>query len=97
MGHHEGTLQIEYDDISMRTKLILTRFERNFVTLRLNEKAFFKILLGFPPFWDYKPTNTVHVDSLAVYTTEKFITLSTIDKIHMKCEVIDDSAVNGLR
>ena len=26
MGDHEGTLQIEYDDIIMKTKLILTRF-----------------------------------------------------------------------
>ena len=26
MGHHEGTLQIEYDDVSMKTKIFLTRF-----------------------------------------------------------------------
>ena len=26
MGDHEGTRQVEYDDIRMKTKLILTRF-----------------------------------------------------------------------
>ena len=30
MGDHEGTLQIEYDDISMKTRLILTRFKGTF-------------------------------------------------------------------
>ena len=30
MGDHEGTLQIEYDDISMKTNLILTRFGGTF-------------------------------------------------------------------
>ena len=26
VGDHEGTLQTEYDDVSMKTKLILSRF-----------------------------------------------------------------------
>ena len=30
MGHHGGTIQIKYDDISMKTKLILTRFGLTF-------------------------------------------------------------------
>ena len=30
MGYHEGALQVTYDDKSMKTKLILTRFGRNF-------------------------------------------------------------------
>ena len=33
MGDHEGTLQIEYDDISRKSKLISTRFAGNFGTL----------------------------------------------------------------
>ena len=40
MGDHEGTLQIEYDDISMKTKLILTRFGGTFGTLRFDERYF---------------------------------------------------------
>ena len=41
MGDHKRTLQIEYDDITMKTKLILTRFGGNFGTLRFDDKSFF--------------------------------------------------------
>ena len=37
MGDHEGTLQIEYDDITMKTKLISTRFGRMFGTFRFEK------------------------------------------------------------
>ena len=37
MGDHEGTLQIEYDDISMKTKHISTHFAGTFGTLRFDE------------------------------------------------------------
>ena len=40
MGDHEGTLQIEYDDKSMKTKLTLKRFRAKFGTLRFNENLF---------------------------------------------------------
>ena len=50
MGDHEETLKIEYDDISTKTKPILTRFGSTFGKLRFDEKPFFKILLGFTPF-----------------------------------------------
>ena len=39
MGDHEGTIQIEYDDISMKTKLILTPFGSTFGTLISDEKS----------------------------------------------------------
>ena len=32
-----------------------------------------------------------------MYTSDKFLQLSTIDEIHWKCDVIDGSVVNGLR
>ena len=70
MGDHEGTLQIEYDDISMKTKLILTRFGSIIGTLRFNEKSFFHLLLHFTPYWDYKPTNAIHANSPSVYTSD---------------------------
>ena len=49
MGNHEGTLQIEYDDDTMKAKLILTRFGSTFGTLEFDEKSFFETLLGFTP------------------------------------------------
>ena len=40
LGDHEGTIQIEDDDLNKETKLILTRFGGSFGTLRFNEKSF---------------------------------------------------------
>ena len=71
MGYHEGTLQIEYDDISRKTKPILARFESTFGTLRFDGKSFFNTLLGLSPYWDFKPTNAVQDDSPGVETSEK--------------------------
>ena len=50
----------------MKTELILTRFGSTFGTLKFDEKSFFDTLLGFTPFWDYKPTNAFHADSPGV-------------------------------
>ena len=49
LGDHEGTLQIEYDDLDKKVKLILTRFADTFGTLRFDKKSFFHTLLGFTP------------------------------------------------
>ena len=40
MCEHDGALRIEYDDISIKTKFILTRFGGIFGTLCLDEKFF---------------------------------------------------------
>ena len=71
LGDHEGTLQIEYDDIHKKTKLVLTRFGSTFGTLRFDKKSFFNTLLGFTPYWDSKPTNAFNADALGVYTSVK--------------------------
>ena len=62
MGNHEGTLQNEHDEISMKTKLILTRFGSTIGTIGFDEKSFFKTLSGFSLFWDYKLTIARHVE-----------------------------------
>ena len=49
-GDHEGTLQIEYDDVFMKTKLILIPFGSTFGTLRFVERSFFDTFLGFTPY-----------------------------------------------
>ena len=55
-GHSE-ILQIEYDDITMKTKIIL-KFKNNgkgvfgLGTVRFDERYFFHTLLGFEPYWD---------------------------------------------
>ena len=97
-GDLEGTLKIEYDDLNKKTKPILTRFGMTFGTLRFDEHSFFNTLLGFDPYWDYKPTNAIHADSPGVYTNDKvFLNLNTIIKIHLNCDAIDGSFQNGVR
>ena len=98
LGDHEGTLQIEYDDLNKKVKLILTRFGDTFATLRFDKKSFFHTLLGFTPYWDYKPTNAFFADAPGVYTSDKIIlNLNTIYKIHLKCDIIDGSVQDGVR
>ena len=93
LGDHAGTLQIAYDDLDKKVKLILTRFSGTFGTLRFGEKSFFHTLLGFEPYWDYKPTN-----GEGVYTSDKIIlNLNTINKIHLKCDCVDGSVQVGVR
>ena len=75
----------------------MTRFGATFGKLSFDEKSFLNILLGFTPYWDYEPTNAIHADSPGVYSSEKILNLSTINKIHIKCDVIDGSVVNGIR
>ena len=96
MGDHEGTIEIDYDDIIVKTKLILTRFGLTFGVLRFDGQ-FFSTLVGFTPYCDYKPTNAIHADSPGVYTSEKILSFCTLDKIHLKCDVIDGSVVNRIR
>ena len=59
-------------------------------------KNFFYTLLGFTPYWDYKPTNAVHTGSPVVYTSDKILNLNTVNKIHLKCDVFDGSILSGL-
>ena len=98
LGDHEGTIKIEYDDLKKKAKLTLTRFGSTFGTLRFDQKSFFHTILGFDPYWDYKPTNAIHADSPGVYTSDKIIlNLNTINKIHLKCDCIDGSIQDGVR
>ena len=81
----------------MKTKLILTRLGSHFGKLRFDENSFYYVLLGFTPCWNNKPTNVVHSDSPGVYTSDKTLKISTLDKIHLKCDVKDGSVTNGSR
>ena len=55
----------------MKTKLILTRFGSTFGNLGFIENSFFNCLLGFTSYWDYEPTNAIHLESPGVYTGDK--------------------------
>ena len=79
----------------MKRKLSFKRFGGTFGTLSFDERLFFITLSGFEPYWDYEPTNALHADSPGVYTSEKNLNWCTIDKIHLKTDIIDESIVNG--
>ena len=57
--------------------------------MRFDETSFFHNLLGFTPYWDYKPST--------VYTSDKILNLNSVNKIHLKCDIIDGSVINGVR
>ena len=90
-GHTED-IEIEYNDISMKTKNILKYkdLRENFGlgTLRFDKKSFFHTLLDHDPYFDYKVPD--------VYSSDKNLNLNTTNKIHLKCDCIDGSIQNGV-
>ena len=50
MGDHEGIFKTEYDQNSMKTKLILKRFGGTFGTLRFIENSLYNTLMDFTPY-----------------------------------------------
>ena len=98
LDDHKGNIQIEYDEINKKVKLILSSFANGFGTLRFDDNSFFHTLLGFDPYWDYKPSIAIHAVFPGVYTNDKdFLNLNTINKIHLKCDCIDGSIQDGIR
>ena len=61
-----NVIDIEFVDISMKTKLIVTL---SILTIMFDDKSFFSTSLGFSPPWEYKHYNG--------YTIQKIINLST--------------------
>ena len=90
---HSDIIEIEYNDNSMKTKIILKNkdFRENFGlgTLRFDKKSFFHTLLGRDPYFDYKVPG--------VYTSDKILNLNTTNKVHLKCDCIDGSIQDGIR
>ena len=90
---HSDIIEIGYNDISMKTKIILKYkdFRENFGlgTLRFDKKSFCHTLLGHDPYFDYKTPG--------VYTSDKILKINTTNKIHLKCDFIDGGIQNGLR
>ena len=82
----KNTIVIEYDDIKMKTKL---EVEAGIIAIRFDEKSFFSTILGFTAGWDYKHYNK--------YISQKIAILSNTNKIHLKCDIIDGSIVDGFR
>ena len=70
----------------MKTKLVVRSGIR---AIGIGKQSFFSTVLDFNSGWDYKHYNE--------YISEKILNLGSTYKIHLKCDVIDGSVVNGLR
>ena len=81
-----NVIVIEYDDIKMKTKLDV---KAGIIAIRFDEMSFFSTILGFNAGWDYKHYNQ--------YLSQKIVNLSSTNKIHLECDAIDGSVVNGVR
>ena len=79
-------IDIEFDDFTRKTKLVV---RSGIIAIRFDEKSFFSTILGFTPGWDYKHYNK--------YTSQRIVNLGSTNKIHLKCDCIDGSVVNGIR
>ena len=84
-GYHNA-IDVEYDDITMKSKI---KVRAMIIAIRFDEKSFFSTVLGFTPGWDYKHYNK--------YTSQKVVNLGSTNKIHLKCDIIDGSIVDGFR
>ena len=81
-----NVIDIEFDDITRKTKLVVNN---GIIAIRFDEKSFFSTTLGFTPGWDYKHYNK--------YTSQKVVNIGSTNKIHLKCDCIDGSVVDGIR
>ena len=77
---------IRLDDVTRKTKLVVNS---GIIAVRFDEKSFFGTILGFTAGWDYKHHNQ--------YLSQKIVNLSNTNKIHLKCDAIDGSVVDGVR
>ena len=59
------------------------------IAIRFDEKLFFSSILVFTSGWDYKHYNK--------YISQKNVNLSSTIKVHLKCDVIEVSVVDGSR
>ena len=82
----DSKILIRPDDITRKTKLVVSS---GIINIRFDEKSFFSTILGFTAGWDYKNCNQ--------YLSQKIVNLSSTNKIHLKCDAIDGSVVDGVR
>ena len=86
-------VNITMDDIRLKSNL------KNNQTLIFTEKSFFYTILGFTQSRSYPLDDIDRFYQLIAgsYKSDKPINITGIDKIHLKCNCIEGSIVNGVR
>ena len=69
----------------MKTRLVV---RSGIIAIRFDKQSFFRTVLGFTSGWDYEHYNE--------YTGQKIVNLNSTNKIHLKCDCIDGSVLNGI-
>ena len=90
---HNVKVNITIDDFRLKSNLKINQ------TLIFTERSFFYTILGFTQSRSY-PLNDIdsHYQLIAgSYKSDKPINITGIDKIHLKCDYIQGSIVNGIR
>ena len=86
-------VNITIDDIKLKSNLKINQ------TLTFTERSFFYTTLGFTQSRSY-PLNDIDSHYQLIggsYKSDKPINITGIDKIHLKCDCIQGSIVNGIR
>ena len=81
-----NVIDSENDDITKKTNLVV---RPGIIAIRFDGKSLFCNVLGSTSGWDFKNYNK--------YISQKISNLGTTNIIHLKCDIIDGSVVNGLR
>ena len=86
-------VNITIDDIRLKSNLKINQ------TLLFTEKSFFYTILGFTQSRSYPldDINGFYQLIAGSYVSDKPINITGIDKIHLKCDCIQGSIVNGIR
>ena len=86
-------VNITIDDIRLKSNLKINQ------TLIFTEKSFFYTILGFTQSRSYPlvDINGFYQIIARSYKSDKPINITGIDKIHLKCDCIQGSIINGIR
>ena len=84
---------VTIDDVRIKSNLKINQ------TLIFTEKSFFYTILGFTRSRSYPPKDIDGFYQMiaGLYKSDKPINITGIDKIHLKCDCINGSVVNGIR
>ena len=84
-------LSVSIDDIRLKSNLKINQ------TLIFTEKSFFYTILGYTQSRSYHDIDNHYQIIAGSYKSDKPINITGIDKIHLKCDCIQGSIVNGIR
>ena len=86
-------ITVTIDDIRLKSNLKINQ------TFLFTEKSFFYTILGFNQSHSYPLEDIENYYQLlaGLYKSDKTINITGIDKIHLKCDCIRGSIVNGIR